>query len=77
MIWWLAGLLLLGCLSVGAFLAARSPTFWLSLINELIALAVPKVTEVVTKRNPPEIEAEMQKCIRRGGEWDNFRKKCK
>jgi hypothetical protein len=25
----------------------------------------------------PALEEEMRRCIRRGGEWDNFRKKCK
>lgn len=75
--YWIAGLLLLGCLCLGAFFIVRSPTFWINLVNELIRLSLPKVAEVVTKRNTPEVESEMQKCIRRGGEWDNFRKKCK
>lgn len=38
---------------------------------------VPKITAWLAKRNTPEVEEAMRECVRRGGEWDNFRKKCK
>lgn len=38
---------------------------------------VPAITAWLAKRNTPEVEAAMRECVRRGGEWDNFNKKCK
>lgn len=60
-----------------AVLVAQRPTFWVGLALAAWAQAWPKIWEYVSRRNSPEIEAEMQKCLRRGGEWDNFRKRCK
>ena len=75
--YWVAGLALILCLCGGAFLAARNPAFWISLGSQFIAKMLPDIREYVSKRNTPEVESEMQKCVRRGGEWDNFRKKCR
>jgi hypothetical protein len=69
-------ILILG-VGVGGFLAARNPVFWIGFGKALAAAALPKIKEIVLKRNSPEIEAQMQACLRRGGEWDNFRKRCK
>lgn len=73
------GLLVLLSVSVaaGGFLAARNPAFWYGLVSAALSAALPKIAEYVARRNTPDIEAKMQECIRRGGEWDNFRKRCK
>lgn len=69
------GVLLLG-VGAAAFLVAQRPTFWVGLGLAIWAKAWPFVVEYVTRRNSPEVEAKMQECLRRGGKWDNFRKKC-
>lgn len=74
---WIAGLALFVCLGVGAYFAARSPSFWISFAKQIVALALPEILESIKARNTPEIEAEMAKCVRMGGEWDNFNKKCR
>jgi hypothetical protein len=38
-----------------------------------IKAAIP----AILKRNPPDVEERMNDCIRSGGQWDNFRKRCK
>lgn len=60
-------------LAAGGFMVARSPTFWIGFAVEVFKRILP----VLAKRNTPEIEAEMQACLRRGGEWDNARKRCR
>lgn len=75
--YWIAGLTLLACLCGGIFLAARSPAFWIGIGKEIIAKILPDIREYISKRNSAEIEAKMHECVRRGGEWDNFRKKCR
>lgn len=57
----------------GGFLVAQRPEFWLSMAGSVIREAMP----VLKERMPPEKEKEMQACIRRGGEWDYFKKRCK
>jgi hypothetical protein len=57
----------------GAVLVARSPTFWFGLGTVMLKAALP----YLLKRMPPEQEKAMQDCLRRGGEWDNFKKRCK
>lgn len=75
----LIGLLILLALGVaaGGFLAARNPVFWISLGKAAFAAILPRLVEIAARRNSPEVEAKMHECIRRGGEWDNFRKRCK
>lgn len=72
-----AVVVLLVGLGAGAFLVAQRPAFWLGLGSHMLKSAWPHVVKYVTKRNTPEVEAEMQACHRRGGTWDNFRKKCR
>lgn len=67
--------ILLG-LGAGAFLVAQRPAFWIEFGRRLAASLWPLVWSYVSKRNSPEIEKRMNDCIRRGGRWDNFRKKC-
>lgn len=68
-------------LGAGAFLVAQRPAFWLEFSTRLVRQIWPwvlkNVIPVFTKRMDPALEEEMRRCIRRGGEWDNFRKKCK
>ena len=72
----LASLLALAVV-VGIVLAARSPAVWKALGTAVFSQLMPLIAAIVLKRNTPEIEARMQECYRRGGEWDNFRKRCK
>jgi hypothetical protein len=64
-------------LFLGAVMVAQSPSFWLGMIAAAVKAAMPKITAIVLKRMPPEKEQEWRDCIRRGGEWDHIRKKCK
>lgn len=78
--WWLiwgAVLALFVCLGVATYFVARSPSFWIGLVKQVFALAVPDILEYLKARNTPDVEKEMQSCVRRGGEWDNFNKKCR
>lgn len=64
---------------VGAagFLVAQRPSFWYGLAAHVAKDLWPIIFKYISKRNPPEIEAKMHDCIRRGGTWDNFRKRCR
>jgi hypothetical protein len=78
--WWLiwgAVLALFVCLGVATYFVARSPTFWIGLVKQVFALAVPDILEYFKARNTPAVEEEMRACIRRGDDWDNFNKKCR
>lgn len=61
----------------GGFLVAQRPTFWLGLASASFKAALPFIVKYVGKRMPPEKEQEWRDCIRRGGEWDHVRKRCK
>ncbi len=69
-------LLLIG-IGAGGFLAAQRPSFWIGLVTAMVRPLFPLLRELVAKRMPPEKEQEWRDCIRRGGEWDHFRKRCK
>jgi hypothetical protein len=60
-------------LVAGGVLAAQRPSFWLGLGTVMFRAALP----FLLKRMPPEKEKEWRDCIRRGGEWDHVRKRCK
>ena len=64
-------------MAAGGFLAARQPTFWINFGAAIFEAVVPKISEYVKKRNTPEVEAKMAECVRRGGQWDNFNKRCR
>ncbi len=70
-----AGLVL--CLGAGAFMVARSPAFWISLAAQISAVLIPSLRQIITKRMTQEQEAAYHACVRRGGEWDNFKKRCR
>lgn len=75
--YWIAGLALLASACVAIYFAARNPAFWIALGSQFIAKMLPDIREYFAKRNTPEVESEMARCVRAGGEWDNFRKKCR
>lgn len=60
-------------IGVGGILAARNPKFWMGLAAEVIKQVAP----IVAKRMTPEQEKAFQDCMRRGGQWDHARKRCK
>ena len=72
----LAALLALAVVA-GIVLAARSPAVWKAIGTAVLSQLLPLIAAYVLKRNTPEIEARMQECYRRGGQWDNFNKRCK
>lgn len=87
MLWWEWAALvffLLGFVAMGAVLAYRlyrNPLLLVGLLPTIWAYLKPAVIRYVLPlfldRNEPSVEERMQECIRRGGEWDNFRKVCK
>jgi hypothetical protein len=60
-------------IGAGGFLVAQRPTFWWGLLTVAIRAAMP----VILKRMPPEQEQAMRDCYRRGGVWDNVKKRCR
>ena len=62
-------------LGAGAYLAARHPAFWIELGRRLVVALLPYLIAYITKRMSPGQEAEFQKSIRQGREWDPFRKR--
>ena len=64
-------------LGAGAYLAAQRPGFWIEFGGRLLKAITPAIWRYVSKRMPPEQEKAMHDCLRRGGTWDNFRKKCR
>jgi hypothetical protein len=57
----------------GGYLVARRPTFWVGLGVAVFKSLLPHLA----KRMTAEEEKAYQDCVRRGGEWDPFRKRCK
>lgn len=68
--------LILG-IGAGGFLVAQRPTFWIGLGSALIRAVLPHVIKYVSARMTPEQEKAYQDCLKRGGEWDHFKKRCK
>ena len=67
--------------AAGIALAVRSwltnPATIAGAVHFLVKLLLPRVLFYMFKRMDPETEARMRECIRSGGKWDNFRKRCK
>lgn len=57
----------------GGYLVAQRPTFWIGLATAMFTALLP----LLAKRMSPEQEKAFQDCLRRGGEWDHIRKRCK
>lgn len=64
-------------ITAGAFLVAQRPSFWLGMGMAVFNALLPKIRAYVTKRMTPEQEEAFRNCMRRGGEWDHHRKRCK
>jgi hypothetical protein len=59
--------------SAGGYLVAQRPTFWVGLGVAVFKSLLPHLA----KRMTAEEEKAYQDCVRRGGEWDPFRKRCR
>ena len=64
--------LLIG-IGAGGYLVAQRPTFWAGLVVVVFKAVLPHLA----KRMTPEQEKAFQDCVRRGGEWDFQRKRCR
>lgn len=62
---------------LGAFTFFRSPQAYIAFGKIALEKLRPIILAYILKRMSPEKEKEMQECIRRGGEWDPHRKRCK
>jgi hypothetical protein len=76
-IWWLTGAALFGVAAFSVYGAFHSPEFVLGLGAAMLVAAYKAIEPILTKRMTPEQEKAFHDCVRRGGEWDSFRKKCK
>lgn len=63
---------LIAGLAIGTYFVARAPEFWIGMLSHVIKSMVP----VLAKRLPPEQEAAWRDCIRRGGKWNNHKRRC-
>lgn len=70
------GLVVIGLLA-GGYIAAQRPSFWIEFGGRIIKKLMPLFIAYITRRMPPDKEAEWRKTILRGGEWDHFRKRPK
>jgi hypothetical protein len=64
--------LLLG-VGAGGYLVAQRPTFWVGLGIAVFKSLLP----LLAKRMTAEQEQAFHDCVRRGGEWDHIRKRCR
>ena len=64
--------LLIG-IGAGGYLVAQRPTFWWG----LGVIAFKATLPYLAKRMTVEEERAFRDCVRRGGEWDPMRKRCK
>lgn len=69
-------LVVIGLLA-GTYVAAQRPSFWIEFVARAFDALRPIIWGYVSKRMTPEQEADWRDCIRRGGEWDHMRKRCK
>lgn len=68
---------LLLTVGLGGFLVSQRPAFWAGLVSVLAKAAWPHIVKYVSARMTPAQEREFRDCVKRGGEWDSFRKKCR
>ena len=67
---------LLGVAALALWRALQSPTVLAGLSAIAARAAAKAIITKVKGRNTPEIEAKMQECVRRGGRWNNWKKRC-
>ena len=70
------GMVLLGVGAAG-FLVAQRPSFWFGLGTVAVKAGIKAVWPYLVRRMTPEQESAFHDCVRRGGEWDYHRKRCK
>ena len=60
----------------GTALVVRSPAFWAEIGAAALKASFPAIQAYMTKRMTPELEKAWRDCEKRGGKWNNFRKRC-
>lgn len=76
-LFWLICAFLAALVAASVWFAVQSPDFVVGLTAFAIAAAVRASIPQITKRMKPDQEKAFRDCVRRGGEWDSIRKKCK
>ena len=76
-LWWLTGAALFGVAAFSVYGAFHSPEFVLGLGAVMLVAGYKAIAPILTKRMPPEQEQAFHDCVRRGGEWDHIRKRCR
>lgn len=81
---WVAMIVIFAGLFCAVLIYSRHTSFIVGMGAQLLIVLRPYILSALTfalafmmKRNTPEVENEMAECVRRGGEWDNFNKKCR
>jgi hypothetical protein len=69
-------LVVLGLLG-GLIIAGQRPSFWVEFVGRAFIALRPVIWKYVSKPMDKDTEQEWRDCIRRGGEWDHMRKRCK
>lgn len=64
-------------LLIGAVLVGKRASFWAEFVVRLSKVLGPLVWAYLTKRMTAEQEDAKNACLRSGGKWDNFRKRCR
>lgn len=74
---WLAGAALLAVAAFSVYSAFRSPEFVLGLVSVMLVAVYKAIGPHLAKRMSPEQEKAYHDCLKSGGNWDNFRKRCR
>lgn len=77
---WLEIALIIAALAgvfAGAVLVTQRPSFWLGIGTAMVKNALPYLITYISRPMTPEQQKAFQDCVRRGGEWDHIRKRCK
>ena len=77
---WLEIALIIAALAgvfAGAALIAQRPSFWLGIGTAMAKAGMPYLITYIARSMTPEQQKAFQDCVRRGGEWDPIRKRCK
>ena len=74
---WLIFAVLTAAAAATVWFAFQSPDFVAGLTAIAIGAAVKAVMPVIAKPMSQADQKAFRDCVRRGGEWDHIRKKCK
>lgn len=77
MIWWLMVAALFGVAAIAIWTAFKNPVFVAGLATVILNSVAEAILPTLSKRMTPEQEKAFQDCLKRGGEWDNFNKRCR